>query len=88
MVSTVFLYITAFSNLTTPRAEEDSVPLVSLEHFRVVPELHNTLGIRHPIYDLTTDKGEELPKANLLRYTDLLSSDLVFVSFSVVRKII
>ena len=88
MVSSAFPILSSISNLTSPRADEDSVPLVSLEHFRVVPELHTTLGIRHPIYDLTTDKGKELPKAAVLPYTDLLSSDMVVVSFAVVRKII
>ena len=63
------------------------VSFVPVEHFRVMPELHGDLGLRYPVYDLTVDTGDELARPVLLEPSSLQSSDIVVVSFVVVRKL-
>ena len=58
-----------------------------MEHFRVIPELHESLGLRYPVYDVTVSTGDELARPVLLLPRDLQVSDIVVVSFVVVRKL-
>ena len=67
--------------------EETDTPFCPIEHFRVLPELHADLGLRYPVYDHTVDTGDELPRPVVLSPLDLRASDIVVISFVIVRKL-
>ena len=67
--------------------EEGDTPFCPIEHFRVLPELHTDIGLRYPVYDLTVDTGDELARPVVLNPLQLRTSDIVVISFVVVRKL-